>query len=240
MYPAEHCTNQPLTGNIDRRKFLGTAGATATCLAVLGTARGEDATTPTQPARQSPFVTRGVYIHDGFTVEPRSHAPLYWDRETWQREIRWLDACGINAIEFATMLEFSRLPSTELERRKISDRLHLRDYAHSLGNQFAYQLSNTAVSTVPAGDEPGHQLKDRAVMLCPRQPGNFEKTLGIQKFFLDTYRCGLLRSNGSGLGRVHLRPMRRSRVSTLHQRPGREARGSPSGGSATRQYMVNL
>ena len=180
--------NQPLTGNIDRRKFLGTAGATATCLAVLGTARGEDATTPTQPARQSPFVTRGVYFHDGFTVEPRSHAPLYWDRETWQREIRWLDACGINAIEFATMLEFSRLPSTELERRKISDRLHLRDYAHSLGIQFAYQLSNTAVSTVPAGDEPGHQLQDRAVMLCPRQPGNFEKTLGIQKFFLDTYR----------------------------------------------------
>jgi len=178
--------NQPLTGNIDRRKFLGTAGATATCLAVLGTARGEDATTPTQPARQSPFVTRGVYFHDGFTVEPRSHAPLYWDRETWQREIRWLDACGINAIEFATMLEFSRLPSTELERRKISDRLHLRDYAHSLGIQFAYQLSNTAVSTVPAGDEPGHQLQDRAVMLCPRQPGNFEKTFGIQKFFQDT------------------------------------------------------
>ena len=77
--------NQPLTGNIDRRKFLGTAGATATCLAVLGTARGEDTTTPTQPARQSPFVTRGVYFHDGFTVPMPAGA---WLRDLQKKTLR--------------------------------------------------------------------------------------------------------------------------------------------------------
>jgi hypothetical protein len=177
------------TNDMNRRQFLGTAGTAATGLALAGQPRGEEMphSAGKRPAK-GPFVTRGIYFHDGFTVEPRSHAPLYWGRETWQREIRWLHACGINAIEFATMLEFSRLPSTDLERRKIRNRLHVRDYAHSLGVQFGYQLSNTVFSTVPAGEEPGNQLNDRAVMLCPRQPGNFEKTLGIQRFYLETYR----------------------------------------------------
>jgi hypothetical protein len=177
------------TDELNRREFLGTAGAAAVGLALVAKPRGEDATnSPTRRPAKPPFVTRGIYFHDGFTVEPKSHAPLYWDRETWQHEIRWLHASGINAIEFATMLEFSRHPSTDLERRKISDRLHVLDYAHSLGVQFGYQLSNTVLSTVPTGEEPGDQLNNRAVTLCPRQPGNFEKTLGIQRHYLETYR----------------------------------------------------
>jgi hypothetical protein len=175
--------------NLNRRQFLGTAGAASAGLALTAAPRGEEAAhSPAKRLARPPFATRGIYFHDGFSVEPKSHAPLYWDRESWHREIRWLHECGINAVEFATMLEFSRLPSTDLERRKIRDRLHVLEYAHSLGLQFSYQLSNTVLSTVPASEEPGNQLNDRAVMLCPRQPGNFEKTLGIQRFYLETYR----------------------------------------------------
>jgi hypothetical protein len=163
-------------GGMTRRELLGMAMAAA-----AASGAGDTAVRP-------PFRTRGVYFHDGFTCEPRAQAPLYWDLQTWDRELRWLHACGVNAVEFATMLEFNRLPSTELERRKIADRLKLMDRAHAAGMQFGYLLSNTVVSKVPAGEEPGHQLLDRAENLCPRVPGNFEKSMAVQSFYLDTYR----------------------------------------------------
>jgi len=136
----------------------------------------------------SPFSLRGVYFHDGFDVDPAHHAPLHWDLSQWQAQLRWLQACGLNAVEFATMLEFNRLPSTALEHRKIADRLRLLDLAHDQDMQFGYLLSNTVLSTVPPGEEPGDQLGDRAQVLCPRQPGNFERTLAVPRFYLETYR----------------------------------------------------
>ena len=134
------------------------------------------------------FALRGIYFHDGFTAEPKSQAPLYWDFDVWRRQLDWLHVCGINAVEFATMLEFNRLPSTTLERRKIADRLRILRYAHSLGLKFGYLLTNTVMSTVPAGEEPGHQEQNRATTLCPRIPGNFEKSIAIPKFYMETYR----------------------------------------------------
>lgn len=164
--------------SLDRRTFVGGLAAGLAATAVK----------PAPAAPTRPFRRRGVYFHDGFDAEPRRHAPLWWDEERWRRQIRWLLACGIDTVEFATMLEFSRIPSTDLERRKIADRLRVMDLAHSLGMRFGYLLSNTLVSTVPEGNEPGHQLRNRAVTLCPREPGNFERTMAIQRFFLETYR----------------------------------------------------
>ncbi|MCW3051821.1 MAG: hypothetical protein JWN14_991, partial [Chthonomonadales bacterium] len=106
-------------------------------------------------APAAPFRLRGVYFHDGFTFDPISHAPLHWSLEDWKREIRWLHACGLNAVEFATMLEFNRLPSTPMEKQKITDRLKILDAAHRLGMQFGYLLTNTVLSTVPPQEEPG-------------------------------------------------------------------------------------
>ncbi len=141
-----------------------------------------------QPALENPpFKIRGVYFHDGFNVEPKHHAPLYWGREEWFREIRWLHACDINTIEFATMLEFNRIPQTELERRKIADRLQVLELAHDLGIQFGYILTNTVVSTVPDGEEPSHQSKTRAVQLCPQDPANFSRTIALQEWYMNTY-----------------------------------------------------
>lgn len=134
------------------------------------------------------FKIKGIYFHDGFTVEPKSHAPLYWDYKNWEKEIKWLSALGINAIEFATMFEFSRIPSTDMERKKIRDRLNILDLAHKNNMMFGYLLSNTTVSTVPADEEPSHQGAGRAVELCPREPGNFEKTMEIQEFYMNTYK----------------------------------------------------
>lgn len=163
---------------MNRREFLGTAVGTAAAIA---------ASSATAEARPR-FEMRGVYFHDGFDFDPPSHAPLHWDLDAWKRQIRWLKACGINTVEFATMLEFNRLPSTDLERRKIADRLKLLDEVHRMGMRFGYLLTNTVVSTVPPGEEPAHQLRNRAITLCPRQPGNFEKTLANPRFYMQTYR----------------------------------------------------
>lgn len=134
------------------------------------------------------FKLRGIYFHDGFEVEPRRLAPLYWRAEQWRRQIDWLAACGINAVEFATMLEFNRIPSTEFENNKIADRLKILSLAHQRGLKFGYILSNTVVSTVPNGEEPGNQLRDRAIQLCPRVNDNFERTINLQSWYINTYK----------------------------------------------------
>ncbi len=154
----------------------------------MATTANSTEASPKEPKPRSPFQTRGVYFHDGFDFEPHSHAPLHWDFEAWKRQIRWLHACGVNAVEFATMLEFNRIPSTDMERRKIADRLKILDFVHSLGMKFGYLLTNTVLSTVPSGEEPSHQLKNRAITLCPSEPGNFEKTLTNPLFYMETYR----------------------------------------------------
>jgi hypothetical protein len=134
------------------------------------------------------FTTRGIYFHDGFTVDPEWHAPLHWGLEEWERELRWLRACGIDTVEFATMLEFNRIPSTPLEHEKVALRQSLIEMAHDLDMRFSHILSTTVVSTVPPDEEPSHQLNDRAEVLCPRDPGNFERTMEIQTHFLDLHR----------------------------------------------------
>ncbi|MHB0999109.1 MAG: hypothetical protein ACYC27_07675 [Armatimonadota bacterium] len=134
------------------------------------------------------FKIKGIYFHDGFTVEPKTHAPLYWGREEWEREIKWLHAIGINAVEFATMFEFNRKPSTDMERKKIADRLRILELAHEFNMKFGYLLTNTTVSTVPEGEEPSHQGLGRAVELCPQEPGNFEKTIALQEWYMETFK----------------------------------------------------
>lgn len=154
----------------------------------MATAASLAETETAQAKPRAAFQTRGVYFHDGFDFQPQSHAPLHWDFEAWKRQIRWLHACGVNAVEFATMLEFNRIPSTDMERRKIADRLKILDFAHSLNMKFGYLLTNTVLSTVPPDEEPSHQLKNRAITLCPREPGNFEKTLANPLFYMETYK----------------------------------------------------
>jgi hypothetical protein len=136
---------------------------------------------------RAPFAMRGVYFHDGFDFDA-PHAPLRWNFDQWKRQIRWLKECGINAVEFATMLEFNRIPTTAMERQKIADRLKLLDYVHSLDMKFGYLLTNTVLSTVPPDEEPSHQLKNRAETLCPRIGNNFEKTLANPLFYMQTYK----------------------------------------------------
>lgn len=171
------------------RCLLGGSGAV---LAIQGVARGAEQEKEQKMTREktdaSWFRTRGLYFHDGFAVEPKEQAPLYWGEAEWRREIAWLKANGVNAVEFATMLEFNRVPSTAMEKQKIAGRQRILRLAHELGIKFGYILTNTVMSTVPADEEPGDQLKDRAVTLCPREPGNFEKTVSLQEWYMDTYK----------------------------------------------------
>lgn len=134
------------------------------------------------------FTLKGVYFHDGFDADAKAHPPLYWGAEEWRRQVNWLNSLGINAVEFATMFQFNRVPSTDLERKKISDRLMILDLVHSYGMKFGYLLSNTTVSMVPDGVDPGDQNAGGAKELCPRIPGNFEKTVAIQEWYLTTYK----------------------------------------------------
>lgn len=170
---------------MNRRQFLTTLTGGAAAIATIA---DTTETSLVEAKPRSPFHLRGVYFHDGFTFEPQSHAPLHWDFEAWKRQIRWLHACGVNAVEFATMLEFNRIPSTEMEKRKIADRLKILDFVHSLDMKFGYLLTNTVLSTVPPEEVPSHQLKNRAITLCPREPGNFEKTVANPLFYMETYK----------------------------------------------------
>ena len=163
---------------MNRRQF-GQVCATGTLVALAQEAKA---------AENFRFKLRGVYFHDGFTVEPKHHAPLHWGREEWLRQIRWLHACGITAVEFATMLEFNRVPQTPREHEIIANRQQVLALAHELGLEFGYILSNTVVSTVPDGEEPGQQLLNRAIQLCPRIPENFERTIALQSWVMDTYK----------------------------------------------------
>jgi hypothetical protein len=179
---------------MNRREFSRTCLASAASLAAgagVGFAAPDSGAPKVDklPGADSPaFKLRGVYFHDGFDVEPRRLAPLYWREAEWRRQLTWLSACGVNAIEFATMLEFNRIPSTPLEQNKIADRLKILDLAHRQDVKFGYILSNTVVSTVPPHEEPGNQLADRAQQLCPLQPGNFERTVDLQTWYVDTYK----------------------------------------------------
>lgn len=167
---------------MNRRQFIGSALAGAGATLAVARNAAPQATAP--PA----FKLKGVYFHDGFEVEPRHHAPLHWGREEWLRQIRWMHACGINAVEFATQLEFNRKPQTPREHEIIENRLRVQRLAQELGLQFGYILTNTVVSTVPDGEEPGNQLLNRAVQLCPQIPGNFEKTIALQSWYMETYK----------------------------------------------------
>jgi hypothetical protein len=169
-----------------RKEFCTTCALGAAAMLISEKSDSEN-TNNLSTGMQSPFKLRGIYFHDGFTVDPKYHAPLYWDRDAWFREIRWLQACGINAVEFATMLEFNRIPQTALERQKIMDRLQVLELAHGLGLKFGYILTNTVVSTVPDGEEPSHQSQNRAVQLCPQDPNNFSRTVSLQEWYMNTY-----------------------------------------------------
>lgn len=182
-----------VTPSMTRRDFgktcLAAVAASGSCWGASTPAFGaERPASASHPTAASGFDLRGVYFHDGFTADPKRLAPLHWDQPQWRRQIKWLSACGVNAVEFSTMLEFNRLPSTDLERNKIADRLQVLDLAHKLGLQFGYILSNTVVSTVPEDQEPGDQNQNRVVQLCPRKGDNFEKTVDLQSWYMQTYR----------------------------------------------------
>lgn len=179
---------------VSRRDFgklclLGTAASSAASLGFPGNAWGSETALNVAPSKPSGgFDVRGVYFHDGFAAEPKRLAPLFWDEPEWRRQIKWLSACGVNAVEFSTMLEFNRIPCTDMERGKIADRLQVLDLTHELGLQFGYILSNTVISTVPEEEEPGDQNQNRAVQLCPREGDNFEKTVALQAWYMNTYK----------------------------------------------------
>lgn len=133
------------------------------------------------------FKTKGIFFHDGFDADPPSISPANWTLDQWCKQIDWLNSCHINTVEFGTMPDFSRIPSTAAEERRIADRLELLKYARSQGMRTAYRLSNTTVSTVPDGVEitaNNRGSKD----LCPQVLDNLLKTVAIQKWYMNTFK----------------------------------------------------
>lgn len=55
-----------------------------------------------------PFPKRGVYLHDGFTFEPKKICPFYWTLQDWSEYVDWLNYLGLNVVEFAIQLSFLR------------------------------------------------------------------------------------------------------------------------------------
>jgi len=60
----------------------------ACAIAAVSALAGSQALAKPDENPRKPFKLRGVYFHDGFTVDPEHHAPLHWGREEWLRQIR--------------------------------------------------------------------------------------------------------------------------------------------------------
>ena len=54
----------------------------------------------------------GVYIHDGFTFEPRHECPYYWGLAEYERYLDWLGTAGVQVVEYCQQLGWYRYPTS--------------------------------------------------------------------------------------------------------------------------------
>lgn len=132
----------------------------------------------------------GIYIHDGFTFEPRAECPYYWGVPEYERFLRWLKAAGVDMVEYCQQLGWVRYPTLPEELDRLRARQALVELAHSLGLQFWLILGTNLYSRFPVDQVPPGQLaiRESDCTECPREPGGFERTAGIAQYYARVFR----------------------------------------------------
>lgn len=139
---------------------------------------------------QNAFRTKGIYLHDGFTFNPKEICPFYWTKEDWKEYVDWLDYLEINLIEFAVQLSFLRKPATGMERERIRIMKEVIEYAHQKSMKVTVILSTNVITKLPDSEAPHGQLELdwTKYLICPRNKKDFEKTIALGEYYISEYR----------------------------------------------------
>ena len=132
----------------------------------------------------------GVYIHDGFTFEPRDECPYYWGNEQYVRYLDWLRAAGVEVVEYCQQLGWYRYPTLPEELDRLRVRQKLVEEAHERGMEFWLILGTNLRSRLPAAQIPPGQLEvdDQLCTECPRIGDGFRRTAELSRYFARVFR----------------------------------------------------
>jgi hypothetical protein len=132
----------------------------------------------------------GVYIHDGFTFEPRSECPYTWGRVEYERYLDWLRAAGVEIVEYCQQLGWYRYPTLPEELDRLRVRQQLVESAHQRGLDFWLILGTNLYSRLPVDQVPPGQLdiREEDCTECPQEGDGFTRTAEISRYFARCFR----------------------------------------------------
>jgi len=127
----------------------------------------------------------GVYIHDGFTFEPRAECPYHWGLDAYERYLDWLSSTGVEVVEYCQQLGWYRYPALRAELERLYVRQRLIDAAHDRGMAFWQILGTNLYSRLPWDQIPPGQLDiaESDCTLCPRDGDGFIRTAELTHYF---------------------------------------------------------
>ena len=79
----------------------------------------------------------GVYLHDGFTFEPRAECPYYWGTAEYEPFLDWLRHAGVERVEYCQQMGWYRYPTLPEELDRLRARQRLVEAAHRRGMEFS-------------------------------------------------------------------------------------------------------
>jgi len=132
----------------------------------------------------------GVYIHDGFTFEPRAECPYYWGLAEYEPFLDWLHYAGVERVEYCQQMGWYRYPTLPEELDRLRARQRLVEAAHRRGMEFSLILGTNLYSRLPPDRVPPGQLQvsEGEISECPQEPGGFARTSGIGLYYARCFR----------------------------------------------------
>lgn len=132
----------------------------------------------------------GVYIHDGFTFEPREECPYYWGLPEYRRYLDWLAGAGVEIVEACQQLGWMRYPALAEEIDRLRSRQALVGEAHARGMQYYQILGSNLYSQLPWDRLPPGQLEiaEKDCVLCPQEGDGFTRTAELGRYFARVFR----------------------------------------------------
>ena len=132
----------------------------------------------------------GVYIHDGFTFEPRSECPYYWSLADYARFLDWLKVAGVDLVEGCQQMGWYRYPILPEELDRLRVRQGLIDEAHRRGMEYWQILGTNLLSQLPWDRVPAGQLElnESNCTICPQEQDGFRRTTELGQYFARCFK----------------------------------------------------
>ncbi|NLE43803.1 MAG: hypothetical protein GX620_03695 [Chloroflexi bacterium] len=132
----------------------------------------------------------GVYIHDGFTFEPREECPYYWGLDEYERYLDWLRYAGVEIVEACQQLGWYRYPTLPQELDRLRARQSLVGASHARDMAYWQILGANLNSRLPVDQAPPGQLdiRESDCTECPLEDGGFLRTAELGRYFARCFR----------------------------------------------------